>query len=112
MRYPPHRHFCSNKDRGCEAAFFCSALPIDNGDGTKNCPYDNDVMHCESCIEASSCDDCGAYDHLLESHDDRCSLSPLQRDDSPEAKGVDVEIDDSWGTIPEAARGMFSMRDR
>lgn len=110
MRYPPHKHFCANKDRGCDSSFFCSALPVDNGDGTLNCPYDNDRFECETCIDAEWCHECGALPHLLDPHADDCELSPLQRDDSPEAKGVEVEIDDSWGIIPERARGMFSTR--
>lgn len=95
-KYPPHFHKCSNSDRGCGESFPCSAAPEDNGDGTLNCPYDNDLFHCEECIDADYCEDCGAFPHLMEPHFDFCDQSVLNRDDSPEAKAlVEGNIQDS-----------------
>lgn len=107
--YPPHTHRCVNHSRGCPGEVICHALPERDEDGL-HCPFENEDFACEECIEAESCDDCGVFEHLLEPHDDRCSRSPLNRDDSPEAKGIFVEIEEEWGVIPERARGMFSTR--
>jgi hypothetical protein len=71
---------------------------------------DDASFPCEDCVDAVSCEDCGVLDHLLEVHHPTCYKNPLNRDDSPEAKGViSEEIDGSWGVIPESAKKMFSL---
>ena len=85
-RYREHSHDCFNKDRGCKEKVPCNGWPERDEDGNAYCEYEGEGFYCEDCYDAVSCDDCGALEHLKEAHEDGCEYSPLNRDDSVNAK--------------------------
>jgi len=70
MGYRPHKHYCENRDRGCQSFWECRADPEVNEDGSKHCPYDNERQPCEDC-DTSRCSTCGEVLNVAP-HDPDC----------------------------------------
>lgn len=90
-----HTHPCANAHRGCPNTIFCNGAATLEDSGSTGyinvCAYEHESWECEECEGSPRCDECGVYDHLMECHWGDCSLNPLQRDDSIEAKSLILE---------------------
>ena len=71
MKYAPHKHFCTNREKGCTETWMCNSDPEVDEDDNKHCPIED--VECDECRDAQ-CEDCGCYPNLNEPHEASCEM--------------------------------------
>lgn len=72
----PHLHHCANRQRGCLVTWECrSGWVFNDGFPDRVCAAQPaDDIECEECMDATSCEWCGALEHLQEPHAEECPV--------------------------------------
>ncbi len=83
-----HRHFCRNKDIGCQDSFMCSAGYEEDDCGRHCAAYPEDTFTCDECHEGQ-CESCGAFVNLAQPHEPDCERETGAEEDDPRGGFMD-----------------------